>query len=339
MKPVALLQSSRAISHVSGHALQSLENALIDQGFPSLRPATVNRTAARALKFVYKSGALRSFGAKKQQAVIVPMMGLQEGLLFPWVYRSEVIPIVFDCMPFQFDEWVQLFRRCRIEKAFFTASMVVSHFRQALPHGSWEWLPEAINVQHYNASPSWEQRSIDVLEFGRRYARYHLAIKDELKASDLRHIYEKVRGELVFATHEDFVSGLSQTKVSVCFPQSQTHPERFGDIETLTQRYLESMASGTIILGSAPAELVRLFGYDPVIAVDWARPVQQLTEIIQRPALHAALRERNLRNAQARGAWRTRVHELISALQRMGYANTSPGLDGESLVGGADDAF
>ena len=63
-------------------------------------------------------------------------------------------------------------------------------------------------------------------------------------------------------------AGFGDAKVSVCFPSSTTHPQRSGSVETATHRYFESFASRCIVVGRAPAELVDLFGYNPVVEAD-----------------------------------------------------------------------
>ena len=67
---------------------------------------------------------------------------------------------------------------------------------------------------------------------------------------------------------KDLVAGLANSRVSICFPQSITNPERCGKVETVTLRYFESMASKCLIVGKCPLELRDLFGYNPVIEVD-----------------------------------------------------------------------
>jgi hypothetical protein len=323
MKTLEVLLASERVSHVSRYALESLERAVSGIGVPPIHPPLSSKSAERVVKLLSRAGALRRLWGERNSAILVPMMGLQESLLFPWVYSTEIIPVVFDCLPGQFTAWERLFRRSRIERAYFTASLVADHFRALMPQGHWRWLPEAIELGGYTPEVAWEDRSIDVLEFGRRYARFHDAVRSGLERGSIQHVYERKRGELVFATREDFVGGLARCRISVCFPQSQTHPERFGQIETLTQRYLESMASGCLILGSCPEELKRLFGYDPVVAVDWNDPVGQVTQLLSEPDRHHGLRRRNLEAVRACGSWDRRAYELLSDLASRGYSPLS----------------
>lgn len=323
MKTLQVLLSSERVSHVSRYALESLERAVTGNGVAPIHPPLSSKAVERLVKLLSKAGGMRQIGTQRDQAILIPMMGLQESLFFPWVYSTELIPVVFDCLPGQFSAWERLFRRSRIERAYFTASVVAEHFRAAMPEGQWRWLPEAIEVSSYSQDLSWQARSIDVLEFGRRFARFHDAVRLGLESASVRHVYERKRGELIFPTREDFIDGLARCRISVCFPQSQTHPERFGHVETLTQRYLESMAAGCLILGTSPAELRQLFGYDPVIAVNWDDPVSQIMQLLTRPQEHEALRLRNLEAVRAHGSWDRRAIELLSDLAARGYSPAS----------------
>lgn len=319
MKPIACALASHTLTHVSRHALESVEHAMLQVGMVGRRTPIWGLTMQRVVRYLYRVGLARCLLPLQRSATLVPMMGLLEHLLFPWALTGEVVPVVFDCMPHEFGRWQRLFQRARVHTAFFTASAAAEHFRRVLPQGRWHWLPEAINLDDYSAAMPWADRPIHVLEFGRRYGKYHDAVTEGLAAAGLHHVYERRTGSLVFATHADFLAGLGQAQVSICFPQSVTHPERFGTIETLTQRYLESMASGCLLVGSAPGELVDLCGYNPVVEVDWTAPAAQLLAFRQAPQAHASLRARNIESVWRMGAWNDRAHQLSEHLRELGY--------------------
>jgi hypothetical protein len=319
MKPIACAIASHTLAHVSRYALESVERAMVQAGMPACRTPIRGQSMQRAVRYLYRAGIARSLLPVQRKAMLVPMMGLHEDMLFPWALTREVLPVVFDCLPHEFAQWQRLFQRLRVHTAFFTASAAAAHFRNVLPEGRWHWLPEAINLANYSAAMPWVDRPTQVLEFGRRYGRYHEAVTEGLASAGLRHVFERRRGELVFATQAEFLTGLGQAQISICFPQSLTHPDRFGTIETLTQRYLESMASGCLLVGSAPGELIELCGYNPVIEVDWAAPVDQLIAAKQDPLQHAELRARNIDSVRRLGAWDVRARQVAEQLSALGY--------------------
>jgi hypothetical protein len=99
-----------------------------------------------------------------------------------------------------------------------------------------------------------------------------------------------------------------------------THPQRSGDVETVTHRYFESMAAGCIIIGHAPRELVDLFGYNPVIEADVSDPAAQLEAILREPGAHAGLVERNRKRMMEVGTWDVRIRTILELLAARGYA-------------------
>jgi hypothetical protein len=78
-----------------------------------------------------------------------------------------------------------------------------------------------------------------------------------------------------------------------------THPDRAGDVSTVTQRYFQSFAAGCVVVGASPPELLTLFGYDPVVKADLGDPVPQVAEILSNPAKYTPLVERNLKEVRS----------------------------------------
>ncbi|MGI8820706.1 MAG: hypothetical protein ACR2ID_07565 [Chthoniobacterales bacterium] len=148
------------------------------------------------------------------------------------------------------------------------------------------WVPEAIEASDYENRP-WASRSIDVLAFGRSHPTHHEALKSGCEARGLRYVSDR------FPSAAEFVTALGSAKVSICFPRSMTHPEIAGGTSTVTLRYLQSMAAKSLIVGASPADAVQMFGYDPVVAVDWQDPVGQLAKIVRESGPYEELIERN----------------------------------------------
>jgi hypothetical protein len=148
------------------------------------------------------------------------------------------------------------------------------------------WVPEAVDVSEYRAKP-WNERKIDVLSFGRSLRRYKEAIQD-VNAKGLN----CVLGQR-FPTKDEFISALIDAKISLCFPKAVTDPDVAGRISTVTHRYLQSMAAKCLIVGETPAEAERMFGYDPVVSIDWKDPAGQLLDITTHPERFTSLIEKN----------------------------------------------
>jgi len=154
-------------------------------------------------------------------------------------------------------------------------------------------VPEAIDIGLFRAEIPLHQRQIHLLELGRRWDAWHEAVLPTTRSGGLRHVFEPSKGHLVFSNREALVDGLSQSAISVCFPSNLTHPERSGSIETLTQRYLESMASGCLIVGHAPKELVDILGYNPLIESDPDDAADIVSHILKNLTDYQALVDKN----------------------------------------------
>ncbi len=156
----------------------------------------------------------------------------------------------------------------KVDNVFVSSSEAVKHLKKYGTNCKFHWIPEGINRNDYKFS-NYEDKNIDIVQIGRKHDKYHELIVDKLLKLNRTYLYEKKKGELIFPTRESFINGLAASKISICFPSSITHPDRAKGIETMTIRYLQSIASKCLIVGKAPKEMIKLFGYNPVIdAVD-----------------------------------------------------------------------
>jgi hypothetical protein len=295
-----------------------LEEALTNAGVQPLRHQT--SYAYRFLaKLMARAGMVRNFWKGKKGVYLAILMGPAEYRLFPYCCGQEMVVYCFDCWPEKYARWEAIFRRNRIRLAFFSARRSAEQFSKKIPEMQSVWLPEAVNPEAYRRSKSLAERSIDVLELGRKYDTFHQAITPRLKESQRVHLYEQVKGQIIFPTREGLVQGLSDSKISVCFPSSVTHPDRSGDAETVTYRYFESMASACLILGKCPQELSDLFGYNPVIEADEHDPYGQINEILQNLTNYQELVVRNYRRLTEVGTWKVRADSMIATIMQRDF--------------------
>ena len=219
-----------------------------------------------------------------------------------------------------FDAWPQVQHRIArfadvfgVSHIFCSSAQVAQRMQGQVKRTRCHWMPEGIDTHEYRSRPT-AGKDIDVLALGRKYDRYHQMIIAPLKAAGLDYRYERQPGEIVFPTREGFIDGLARTKISICVPSSVTHPDRAGDIQTMTVRYLQSMASRCLILGHAPREMVDLFGYNPVIEIDMENPVTQLLSILGDFTPYEALVARNYAAVMQNHDWCERWSRIRSML-------------------------
>lgn len=316
-RPLIFLRQ-RNRGHTSDYPIEAIERALAAHGVPSLD----NDGAALRLagKVAARTMLARHVGRVTRTVFLVPIMGPCFFRFFPLVYGAETIPLAHDCWEPDYDRWVAFLKRARIRRAFFTARQAAEAMTARVPGLTAQWLPEAIEPGFFAPDTALEARGIDILELGRRSDRFHRAITPHAERRGYRHLYQKSATELVFTSRDAFRHGMADTKLLVCFPSSLTNPERSGTVETMTLRYLEGIACKSVILGRAPAELIDLFGYNPMIDVDDADPAGQVDRLLATIGEYRPLVERNAARLGEIGTWHTRIGDLLHRLSREGIA-------------------
>jgi hypothetical protein len=270
--------------------------------------------------------AARAAGRLKLNTLLNPFPGdpmlvvggyVPDATCFPTSLWTRFIPYFHDCWEPAFSRWESFFRRNRTELAFLTARNAAEHFQQQFPGRRFLWLPESVDPAAYQSGIPLAERANDVLELGRKYDLFHDRVGPILVAAGMTHLYERVKGEIIFPTRYGLVTGLASSRVSICFPQSLTNPERCGKVETVTLRYFESMASRCLIVGKCPLELSDLFGYNPVVEVD---DPAEIVDVVRKVADYQALVDRNYQRLLEVGTHSVRVDSLVRQLQTAGFS-------------------
>jgi hypothetical protein len=200
-----------------------------------------------------------------------------------------------------------------VDTIFFSSSQSAEKLKFLLPDIKCHWVPEGIDPRQYTYNHL-DKKDIDVLSLGRKYDKYHNEILASLAADHITYLYEKKSREIIFKSRHEFIDGLARTKISICFPSSLTHPERSGQIETMTLRYLQSAVSKCLILGKTPAEMIEIFGYNPCIEVDWNDPAGQIKYILKHYYDFIPLIEKNYENVLMHHTWVNRWGKIKSLL-------------------------
>jgi hypothetical protein len=316
VKKLAYLQSPR-FGNTTDYPIQAMERQLAAQGLHGFRSQPLKPIVFTG-KVLAKLGMVRNL-ARVGKAYITPMLHCSEYRLFPASYLHECIPYTMDVWPPSYPRWEAFVRRNRIRTWFITARQSAQRFGQMFPNIKCLWLAEAIDPGEYRHDIPLAQRKIHVLELGRKWDAYHDKIANPLEAQGRTILYEKVKGRLIFDSRQQMIDGFVNSIVSVCFPQSLTHPDRAGDVETVTLRYFETMACKCVPVGKAPQELIDLFGFNPMIEVDLDHAAAQVEEIVANPAKYQPLVERNYQRLLEVGTWEARVKEMLATLGGLGY--------------------
>jgi len=311
-------------THVSHYTADMLESALEAIGFAPLRTHWFGipfQPASLALRLLYRAGLIRNIHTGRGSRVLAVLMGPEGYRLIPVGILNKCALYCYDCWPENFDKWEFLLRRFRTDVAFFSARSSAEEFALRIPTLKTYWIPEATNPSEYVGYKALQQRSIDVLELGRRFPAFHEAVTSSLAAAQRRHLYESVPGRIVFPTRQELVNGLADSKLLICYPASVTHPERARQVETVTHRYFEGMASRCLLVGHAPQELIELFGYNPVIEVLPANAVGGIADLLADISVFQSLVDRNYESVVKHGTWLTRARQMRNIITSYLYYN------------------
>lgn len=233
---------------------------------------------------------------------------------FPDYAFYEVIPFIWDCWPIFFEDTCRYFIKHKVRTAFFTSSQSAEKMKKRFPAMKIFFIPEGIDTTLYQGGKLLKDRNIDLLEFGRKndkVVKYNLPDK-------INHLYSK-KGEKLFATNKDLFSALADTRITIALTRKDTQPELAEDIDTLTQRYWESMLSRIVMVGRAPQELIDLIGYNPVIKLDQIHPNEQIIDILNNIEKYQSLVDKNRETALRLGDWKIRMRQVMNELTRLGY--------------------
>lgn len=294
-------------------ALQrGMQEALLRLGVPAVhrQRSDAMRRFARLLS---RAGLVRRVAPLGKRR-LVTLAWRSDGPAFPDAYWCELVPWIYDCWGPNFDEWERLLRRNRVRLAFFTARAAAEHFARKVPGLTTRWLPECHELRLLSPSLPLRDRPVHVLELGRRLASVHDGIRGPLERAGKQHLYDK-------GSHASAVPGLDalykkmgESAVVVCYPKARTHPEGAGGVETVTQRYFETLGSGCLAVGQCPAELRDLYGFDPVIALRESDPGAHMLEILADLGSYQAHVDRCLARTREVGHFDIRAKQMLDAI-------------------------
>lgn len=305
------LEGWTALQHGMQRSLQRL-------GVPVVRRqrSELARRAARGLAKLGLARRIVPLGGRR----LVTLTWRNEGPALPDAYWCEIVPWIYDCWPPQFAEWERLLRRHRVRLAFFSARAAAEHFARAIPGLESRWLPECHELKSLSPARPLAERGVHVLELGRRMPAVHESIREPLAASGMKHIYDR-------GAHASAVPGLGalyrtmgDSAVVICFPKSRTSPSGSGGMETVTQRYFETLGSGCLAVGSCPAELRDLYGFDPVVALDESDPSGHLMKILGSLASYQEHVRRCLERTREVGTCDARAADMLRMIREFDAA-------------------
>ncbi|MEM1210288.1 MAG: glycosyltransferase [Planctomycetota bacterium] len=265
------------LSRVTGSATTALDRL----------PMHVLSKAIKRTGVLQRLGPMRSAWRQgRYDVVFVPEDQL--GFFPPMGLRRRVVPWCMDSWP-KFDAGLHaFFKKFGVQRACFTQRAAAARCQEALPDIDACWMPESTPPGLYDAATPLADRSIRLISYGRQLDGVNEAMAALGDATS--GVFDATACRQRFADMTDLRRALGQTRATIAYPRSTTDPTFSGGSETMTLRYLEAVASGTVLLGQAPREMIDLFGFDPVVPAtpDTLRSVvQDLDDRPERYQAHA----------------------------------------------------
>lgn len=223
---------------------------------------------------------------KNGRRLLVTSGGLPQYLVWPYCYRYDVVPMVWDCWPRYWRRLVGFLRRHRVRTVICTSRQTRDYVARQLPGVKAVWCPEGIKTGLYPMGDVLVRRTNDVMKMGR-----------------------DADGRVLYKTHEELTRAMRESKVLICRPRCDTHPQDAGSVETLTQRYWEGMLSGCVVVGRAPRELVDFCGYNPVVEG------VEVADVLSDISRYQDLVNKNRKFAEENADWSKRIPLIVEALE------------------------
>ena len=306
-KNIIYLQKNKS-NMVSDDVIYEFEDTIKAYKIP-IKKAKTNIIERIAFICAYKLG-IRNIVPNNKHTISM-LMGTYGFYSYIYEYQRNLHNHIY-----LFDAWfsahheIELFCKIlNIENIFVSSYIATQKLNEKNLSTKFHWIPEAINIENYHTI-NYKEKSIDVLQFGRKYEDIQDNLVKFFSENSISYVYEKNKGEIIFKTREQFTLGLANAKISLCFPRSITHPEKAMGQETMTIRYLQSMASKTLVVGICPEEMKKLFKYNPIIDLDLKNPGEHIKRILDNYEKYIPLIEKNYNEVLNKHQWSNRLEQI-----------------------------
>lgn len=261
---------------------------------------------SRPLRYAPRTNRRRSLRA------VVGLMGPAERQLFPYLYKYEIFPYIWDCWPSRHNDWQSLFTRHRFAHIGLTCRQAAEFWEPRLRRTRVYWTPEAIEHREYPPGPPLAGRPHVLLEIGRTYQVAHQQAARALAQLSRAHTHppEEHQKPYLESRHE-LVGALHAHRALLCYPGSISHPNgRTRNWQSMTHRYLEAVATKTLVLGHVPAEMESLFGFRPGINTTPDELPNVIMQLVAEPEKYQALVDRAYQRLLEVAIWDVRVRDI-----------------------------
>jgi hypothetical protein len=261
------------------------------------------RILRRLLHYRYLNRILSIFRLSQKRNFII-LMGPHFHNCLPYFHTTPNNSIyLFDAWPENHHLIFQALDSFPVKNIFVSSSAITEMLQKRNKKCNFIWMPEGIDTDQYKFR-AYKNKDIDIISIGRKYKKYEEMVSGILDSQGKKYAFDD------FSTRQSFIDALSRSKISICIPRCIIDPEHTNGVPTMTIRYLQSIASKCLILGSAPQEMIDLFGYNPVIEIDNNDPQKQIIDILDNFDAYIPVIERNYEHVKQHHTWFHRFQEI-----------------------------
>lgn len=205
----------------------------------------------------------------------------------------------------------------------------ITSFHDAVQHletitgRRWHAIEQAV-PSFFRPPESPNQKLIAFSSYGRRIESFHKVVMDFCKANGLYYDYSTTDGNNITVSAEElylqYAWHMRHSMFTVSWPVELTNPARAGRLNPITCRWFEAAASGTVILGRQPGNLLfdKLLAPEIVVEIDPSDPKQiiwnKLDKIYNDRVSLLQKAERTQQENHQRWTWENRVIRILDLI-------------------------
>lgn len=228
----------------------------------------------------------------------------------------------FDTWEPQYEHWQGLFSHIPLKAVFLAYRQSYEHFSRIFDFC--HYLPQSWDdsVFHDQGVP----KTRIFLQMGRRVESIHRMIMDYMQARGIEdtpqnYTYRRSPDEVTFPTIQATARAVAESRFMVCAPRSVDDPAFTGNVQDVTARFYEAMASKALIIGYKPRPVFdELFPADAMVELnpDGSDFAEKIDFFLTHPEEYNRIVERNYELVMREHTWAARFRQFCAALPAEG---------------------
>lgn len=240
-----------------------------------------------------------------------------------WTLKAKYrIVYIFDTLEHQLPRIKELFSSDDF-------NIRITTFHEAVPHlekltgRKWHAIEQAV-PSFFRPPESTDQKLIAFSSYGRRIESFHKVVIDFCKMNGLYYDYSTTNGSNITVSAEElylqYAWHMRHSMFTISWPVELTNPSRAGRLNPITCRWFEAAASGTVILGRKPDNLLfdEILAPELVVEIDPSDSKQGLMKRLDKIYSDRASFLQKAQNIQRdnyqRWTWDNRVNRILNII-------------------------